>query len=310
MALDILRLVAGLIVLIVAADRLVLSAVRIAKVLNISVVIIGAVIVGFGTSVPEFVVSGIASLQGNTGLAMSNVVASNTANITLVLGTAAVLATVHTARNVIRREGVLMLISVVALAVVLVGGYVSIVEGVLLMAGMVIAIFLLIRWSAEDPEMVDGELDDIEADPSRLWIEVLYGAIALGATIVAGHQLLVGVEGIGTELGFSVILMGVITGVGTSLPELSAAIAGARRGHSDLVLGNVLGSNIFNSLGVAGLAAILGPGDISGAPPLLLVLMVGGAAFAGLFAFTRQIITRTEGFVLIAIFAVYVLASL
>ena len=91
MALDILRLVAGLIILIVAADRLVISAVRIAKVLNISVVIIGAVIVGFGTSVPEFVVSGLASAKGDIGLAMSNVVASNTSNITLVLGVAALL---------------------------------------------------------------------------------------------------------------------------------------------------------------------------------------------------------------------------
>ncbi|MGI9667414.1 MAG: sodium:calcium antiporter [Acidimicrobiia bacterium] len=310
MALDILRLVAGLVVLIVAADRLVISAVRVAKVLNVSVVIIGAVIVGFGTSIPEFVVSALAAANGNTGLAMSNVVSSNTANLTLVLGVAAVLATVHTARAVIRREGLLMLVSVLALAAVLLGGYVSRVEGVLLMIAMVVALVFLVRWAKDDPEMVDGELDDIEADRSRIWIEVLYGGIALAATVVAGQQLLIGVEGIGAELGFSVLLMGVITGVGTSLPELSAAIAGARRGHSDLVLGNVLGSNIFNSLGVAGLAAVIGPGDISAAPTLLLVLMVGAAVFAGVFAFTRQIITRTEGFVLVAIFVVYVLASL
>ncbi len=310
MALDILRLVAGLVILIVAADRLVISAVRIAKVLNISVVIIGAVIVGFGTSVPEFVVSGLAAANGDIGLAMSNVVASNTSNITLVLGLAALIATVATARNVIRREGLLMLASVTALAIVLLGGYIHRIEGVVLLIGMAAAIIMLVRWARDDPDAVEGEFDDIEADRSRVWIEVLYGVVALAATVVAGQQLLLGVEGIGEELGFSVLLMGVITGVGTSLPELSAALAGARRGHSDLVLGNVLGSNVFNSLGVAGLAAVIGPGSVDGAPTLLLALMVGSAAFAGIFAYTRQIITRTEGFILVSIFVVYVLASL
>jgi cation:H+ antiporter len=309
-ALDIVRLVAGLVILIVAADRLVISAVRIAKTLNISVIVIGAVIVGFGTSVPEFVVSSLAASQGNLGLAMSNVVASNTANISLVLGLSALLATVSTARNVIRREGLLMLASVIALALVLVGGTANRFEGAMLALGMVGAIVLLVRWARRDPGPMSDELDDIDVDPARVWVETLYGLVALVATVVAGQQLLLGVEGIGTELGFSVVLMGMITGVGTSLPELSAALAGARRGHSDLVLGNVLGSNVFNSLGVAGMAAIIGPGVVDGVTGVLLMLMVASAMFAGLFAFTRQIITRSEGFALVGVFLLYTLASL
>jgi len=275
MALDILRLVAGLVILIVAADRLVISAVRIAKILNVSVIVIGAVIVGFGTSVPEFVVSALAASEGNVGLAMSNVVASNTTNIGLVLGLAAVLATVSTARKVIRREGLLMLVSVSALAIVLATGSVTRIEGSLLVLGMVGAIILLLRWSKDDPSAVEDDLAEIDADPGRLWVEVVYGTIALIATVVAGQQLLIGVEGIGETFGLSVVMMGMITGVGTSLPELSAALAGARRGHSDLVLGNVLGSNVFNSLGVAGLAALIGPGTVDGVTAILLVLMVG-----------------------------------
>ena len=129
-------------------------------------------------------------------------------------------------------------------------------------------------------------------------------------TIIAGHQLLTGVEGLGARFGFSIVLMGLITGVGTSLPELSAAIAGARRGHSDLVLGNVLGSNIFNSLGVAGLAAVVGPGSLTGVTWILLVVMIGAAAFAGFFAFSQQIIIRTEGLILIALFTLFAIASL
>lgn len=308
MALDIIRLVVGLVILIIAADRLVISAVRVAKVLNISVVIIGAVIVGFGTSVPEFVVSGLAAAQGNVSLGISNVVASNTANIGLVLGLSALIATVATQRNVIRREGVLMFVAVAALTIVLVGGFISRLEGILLLIGMVAAIVLLVRWAREEP---DGEaIDEVEEiDPSRIWQEVVYGLVALVATVVAGQQLLIGVEGIGTELGFSVVFMGMITGVGTSLPELSAALAGARRGHSDLVLGNVLGSNIFNSLGVAGVAAVIGPGEVTGVGGLLLGLMITAAAAAGVFAYTRQVITRTEGFFLVLLFIVYVLAS-
>jgi cation:H+ antiporter len=309
-AIDILRLVAGLVILIVAADRLVISAVRIAKILNVSVIVIGAVIVGFGTSVPEFVVSALAASEGNVSLAMSNVVASNTTNIGLVLGLAAVLATVSTSRRVIRREGMLMLVSVSALAIVLATGSVTRVEGVLLVLGMVLAIVLLLRWSKDDSAAVEDELAEIDSDPARLWLEVLYGIVALIATVVAGQQLLAGVEGIGETLGLSMVVMGMITGIGTSLPELSAALAGARRGHSDLVLGNVLGSNVFNSLGVAGLAALIGPGTVDGVTAILLVLMVGAAAFAGVFAFTRQVITRVEGIALIAVFVAYVLASL
>lgn len=313
MAWDILRLIAGLVILIVAADRLVVSAVRIARIARISVVIIGAVIVGFGTSVPEFVVTGLAAGKGNVSLGMSNVVASNTANVGLVLGIAAALATVGTARSVIRREGLLMLLSVSALALMLAGGYASRIEGIGLLIAMVVAIVLLIRWSRSDPDALPDEFEDFDdgdVDSSRLGVEALYGVVSLVATIVAGQQLLTGVENIGEELGFSIVLMGMITGVGTSLPELSAALAGARRGHSDLVLGNVLGSNVFNSLGVAGLAAVIGPGEIDGVPPSLLGIMVAVALVAGVFAITRSRVSRLEGLILIGVFAIYVSLSL
>ena len=309
MALDIFRLVAGLIILIVAADRLVISAVRIARILNVSVVIIGAVIVGFGTSVPEFVVSGLAASSGNLDLAMSNIVASNTSNLTLILGTAALIATVATTYRVMRREGLLMLVAMAVLAIVLIDGWVSRWEGVLLAVGMVASIVALVRWAQQEPDDEFEEVEDFDTTPGRLWVEVIYGLLALVATVLAGQQLLTGVENIGQELGLSVLIMGLITGVGTSLPELSAAVAGARRGHTDLVVGNVLGSNIFNSLGVAGFAALIGPGSVGEVTGLLLVLMMIAAALAGVFAYTRQVITRTEGFILVVVFALYLGAS-
>lgn len=310
MGIDILRVVAGLVILIVAADRLVLSAVRVAKVFNVSVVVIGAVIVGFGTSVPEFVVSSIAASRGETGLAMSNIVASNTANLTLVLGAAALLAVLVTKKQIIRREGLLMLASVATFAAVLVDGQVSITEGVLLVVGLVFAVWLLVYWSRDGEDDLASEIEDIVADPDRVWTEILYGLVAMVATIVAGQQLLLGVVSIGDDLGLSVVFMGLITGVGTSLPELSAALAGARRGAPDLVLGNVLGSNIFNSLGVAGVAAILGPGVVEGVPVVLIGIMLLSAVFAGAFAYTSQRITRVEGAILLGTFSAYMALSL
>lgn len=310
LALDILRIVVGLLILVVAADRLVLSAVRIAKILNVSVIIIGAMIVGFGTSVPEFVVSALAASDGQTGLAMSNVVASNTANLTIVLGASALIAVLATQQSVIKREGLLMLASVGLLAAILIDGQVSTTEGAILVAGMAVAIGLLILWAKNGTGQSSDDMSDIVADPARIWHEVTFGVVALVATVIAGQLLLDGVVAVGDAMGLSVVFMGLITGVGTSFPELSAAIAGARRGASDLVLGNVLGSNIFNSLGVAGLAAIIGPGEFGGAPPLLLAVMIAAAVFAGLFAFTSQRITRAEGVGLIGVFVVYALLAI
>jgi cation:H+ antiporter len=310
LGIDILRVVAGLVILIVAADRLVLSAVRIAKVFNVSVVVIGAVVVGFGTSVPEFVVSAIAASKGQTGLAMNNVVASNTAHLTLLLGSAAFMAVLVTRKQIVRREGLVMLGSVAALAAVLVDRRVSVAEGMLLLAGLIIAVWLLVRWTRNGDADAGDAIEDIVANPERVWIEVLYGIVALAATVVAGQQLLIGVVSIGEGLGLSVVFMGFITGVGTSLPELSAALAGARRNASDLVLGNVLGSNIFNSLGVAGMAAILGPGVVEGVPPILIGIMMLAAIFAGVFAYTSQRISRFEGGVLLGTFLLYMVLAL
>ena len=308
MAVDIVRVVAGLVILVIAADRLVLSAVRIAKVLDISAIIVGAVIVGFGTSVPEFVVSAIAASDGKLDLAMSNVVASNIANVTLVLGVAALMAHIATKTAVIRREGLLMLVSVTLLGAFLMTGTVGRIEGVILLVAMAAALMTLLRWSKSTDSQVD--LESMEAHESKLLLEIVYGIVALIATVVAGRVLLTGVVGMGEELGLSVVFLGVLTGVGTSLPELSAAVSAARRKQTDIVLGNVLGSNTFNSLGVAGLAAVIGPGDVGGLGIPLILLMIGVAVAAGIFAYTKQRISKTEGVVLLAVFAAYAVLSL
>lgn len=331
MLLDLVYLVGGLAVLIFAADRLVTAAVRISRFLGISAVLIGAVIVGFGTSAPEFLVSGLAAAEGHLDLAMSNVISSNISNVTLVLGSAAVLTTLASRRSIVRREGALMFAAVVALALALADGWIQLWEGALLGLGMIGAVYLLVRWSRVDgpvPMVFDeddggrveddgggatgtGEGDDDDAGSNRrdraaIGREIVIGLVALVFTLLAADFLLDGAVGFGERLGLSPAFLGLLTGVGTSLPELSAALAGARRRHADLVLGNVMGSNIFNSLGVAGVAAVLGSGELQHIGPGLLIVMVLACALAGAFANTGQRIIRAEGITLLIGFIIYV----
>jgi cation:H+ antiporter len=334
--LDAASAIGGLILLILAADRLVVSAVRISRALGVSTILIGAVIVGFGTSAPEFLVSGLAASEGRLDLAVSNIVSSNTANVTLVLGSAAILATIVAQRRVIRREGALMFAAVVVLSATLANGVLSIFEGVVLWLLMIGAVYLLVRWAGEggalfDPGSGRTEFDTDEPSEDRIddddeerrdadedrdaidrsWRrevgrELIIGLLALVVTLIAADLLLDGAIGLGEEFGLSAAFIGFLTGVGTSLPELSAGLAGARRRQSDLVLGNVLGSNIFNSLGVAGTAAILGPGALTEVDVPIIGLMLVACLLAGVFAYSgRERISRIEGFALLAYFFAY-----
>ncbi len=319
MWLDVILLVGGLIALIYAADRLVRSAVTISRAFGVSAVLIGAVIIGFGTSVPEFVVSGLAALDGQLDLAVANVVTSNVANVTLVLGAAAVVSVLVARQRVIRREGALMLAAVVALAAVLADARLDLWEGVVSLVLLGGAIALMVRWSTDDPDGVAGADDDVETDTvgddmnpveSSRWRgqigrEIIIGVVALTATVVAARFMLDGVIGLGERFGLSVVALGLVTGVGTSLPEVAAALASARRKQPELALGNVLGSNIFNSLGVIGFAAVLGSGPLDSIGPILLAAMVVAAVVAGLFAYTGRRIDRLEGMLLLTGFVVF-----
>ncbi|GMQ84688.1 MAG: calcium/sodium antiporter [Acidimicrobiia bacterium] len=322
MWLDVILLVGGMIALIFAADRLVRSAVAISRAFGMSAVLIGAVIIGFGTSVPEFVVSGLAAVEGELDLAVANVVSSNFANVTLVLGAAAVVSVLVARRRVIRREGALMLAAVMVLTAVLADRRLAIWEGLVLFVLLGGAIALMLGWSKDDPDGVAEALDDVEASvileddkvvASRrlrgVGGEIIIGLVALAITVIGANFMLDGVIGLGERFGLSVVALGLVTGVGTSLPELAAALASARRRQPELALGNVLGSNIFNSLGVVGLVAVLGPGSLDAIGPILLAAMVAAAVVAGVFAYTGWSINRLEGAVLLVGFVVFTIVA-
>lgn len=295
--------------LVAAADRLVVSAVRLSRELGVSAVLIGALVIGLGTSVPELLVSVIAAIDQRLDVAVANVVGSNVANLTLVLGGAALMAPVVAQARTLRREGMLMLISVLGLSAVLVGGVVERWEGAALLGGMVLAVYVLVRWSVGDGDArpaAEVEVGGLAGGKVRLkWLTGATGLVALAATVLSANLLLNGALEIGERVGLSETFLGVMLGVGTSLPELATALAAMRRRETDLVVGNVLGSNIFNSLAVAGVAGLVGPGILIGITTPVLALMVLAAVVAGFFARTGQRLVRSEGVLLLAGFVVF-----
>ncbi len=310
---SILAVLVGLALLMIAADRLVVAAVHVSRAIGVSAILIGALIIGLGTSIPELMVSVLAAAEDNLDVAMANVVGSNIANVTLVLGAATLIAPVGARLRTLNREGVLMLLSVFALFAVLLDGEVTVFEGVLLLVGLLVALYLLVRWSIAEPGSDPaGEAAVIEAVTERARSVALQVAIGLGAlavTIYAAGLLLDGALEIGAELELSDAFLGVMLGVGTSLPELATALASIRRGESDLVVGNVLGSNLFNSLAVAGSAAVLGSGSLLDLGATSLWLMVGSCVAAGFMLRTGQQIVRREGLLLLVFFFVFATAT-
>lgn len=306
MAGAIVAVVIGLVLLVVAADRLVVSAVRLSQTLGVSAILIGAVVVGLGTSVPELLVSSLAAADGEIDVAMANVVGSNIANVTLVLGSAALLAWIAAPRGIMRREGVLMVVAVSGLSLALWDGELVRYEAGILLFGMLIAIYLLLRWSLrgwEGAEAIDSEVEEILAGRARPpWMELLIGVASLALTLFGANLLLGGAVDIAEEVGLSDTFLGLLLGVGTSLPELATTLASVRRKESDLVIGNVVGSNLFNSLAVAGTAGLVGPGLLQDLGRPALIYMVAVALGAGLLTQSGQRLVRWNGAVLLLAF--------
>ncbi len=305
-------LLGGLVLLATAADRFVLSAARLSKVWGVSPILIGALVVGMGTSSPELLVSVLAALSGEVDLAVGNAVGSNVANVTLVLGATAVLAPLTGNLRVLRREGVLMFIAVCGFTLAVYDLELQRFEGVLLLSSMVLAAFLVVRWARSDQRaglaMPDG--DDADVSEISKGKEIGMGVFALLLTLLGAELLVRGGTELASHMGVDSAFVGLtLVAVGTSLPELATSIAGVRRGEHDMVIGNVVGSNLFNALAVAGVAGTLGPGPIDPSFRLASLVMVGCAALAGLLAFTGRELVRWEGILLMCGFAGFVWLS-
>lgn len=294
----------GLVMLTFAADAFVQGAARLAAEYQVSPVVIGAVVIGFGTSAPEMVVSGLASGQGNQDIAIGNIIGSNVANLTLVLGVASLLVLLRMSSQTVQREAPLAVGSVVLFAVLVQGGLERW-EGIVLAVALAAALSWLLSdlRSGSEVELVGEVREFIDADwgvdPSQ---EIGRTVLGLIGTLVGAQLTVYGAVGVADELGLAEGFVGLtLVAMGTSLPELVTVVAAARRGEDELVLGNLLGSNIFNSLAVGSIAALVGPGplDDPGLTGWPVVMMVLTAVVACVFMITDRTVARREGIILL-----------
>jgi cation:H+ antiporter len=302
-ALQILAMAGGALALALAADAFVLGAARLAMALRVSAVVVGAVVIGCGTSLPELVTGALAAGQGALGIAVGSLVGSNVANLTLVAGAAAVVAPIAIASATLRREAPLALLATVGLALLVPGGM-GRVEGAILLAAFAGALALMLAGARRPDEPLREEVDRYAGPAPAVRREALrVGAALVG--VAAGAQALVwGATGLAADLGVADGVIGLTAvAVGTSLPELVTAVQAARRGEPDLIVGNLLGSTVFNSLGIAGVAVLIGPGTVDGVGAGPLIAMVAVAALAAGSMATGRRLSRLEGAALVACYA-------
>lgn len=321
MLFPILAVIGGLVLLVWSADRFVGGAAATSARLGLSPLLIGMLVIGFGTSAPELTVSALAAAQDNSGLALGNAYGSNIANIGLILGLVALISPLTVHSSVIRRELPVLGAATLVSALMMLGGVLQRWEGILLLLGlaafMAFSIINSMRSSRsvveeEDALAVDA-LAEVDAQHMTLKQGILWTLVGLVLLVISSRILVWGAVDIARALGVSDLIIGLtVVAVGTSLPELASALSALRRNEHDLVLGNVVGSNLFNTLGVVGLAALISPID-AGHEVLfrdwtVMTIMTGMmAVFAMGWKGRQGRINRLEGAALLAIFIGYTL---
>ncbi len=269
MFLNLVALVVGLVVLVVAADKFITGTVTIAKKFGVSPLLIGLTIVGLGTSAPEILVSAIASWQGNAGLAVGNALGSNIANIGLILGFTALVSPLAFNSTLLKRElPILMAVSLICYFMVFDG--LGEVDGILMLLMLVTFLVWLVRSAKKDSRKIElndaleeGVIAEIPEDVSegKAWLFFVLGLIGL----LASSRLLVwAAVNIAVSFGVSDLVIGLtIVALGTSLPELAASITSVLKKEDDLAVGNIIGSNMYNLLAVYSLPGLIAPGPVA-----------------------------------------------
>ena len=252
-------LVIGLALLVYSADKFVVGAAATAKHVGISTMLIGLIVVGFGTSAPEMVVSAIASLEGNSGMALGNAVGSNITNIGLVLGVGLLIVPMTVKGETLRREIPILILITLITFWLLYDLQLSHLDGWLLLGGMLFVTLLIAYFGLrEGSDAFAHELEaEIELDIS-LKLSVFFLLLGIVFLPLASQLMVIGATNIAQHFGVSDLVIGLtIVAFGTSLPELAATIASAAKNEHDLAIGNVVGSNMFNLLGVIGISGII-----------------------------------------------------
>lgn len=302
---NLLLMIVGFAALIWSADKFLSGAAATATNLGVSNVVIGLTVVSLGTSAPEIVVALTAALEGNAILAIGNAIGSNIANIGLVLGITAIIAPLPFSKNVLRRELPWLLGATVLAVVLLFDRELSFVDGLILLAGLAYILWQLLRSEKNIDPAESALANEVEELPvMRQGSAILWLLVGLAVLLASAQLLVYAATEIAIELGISSMIIGLtIVAIGTSLPELAATVGSAIKGHSDIAIGNIVGSNILNILAVLAV-----PGLISSTALDFTALwrdsgmMLALTLMLALFAYglnSRAVITRFEGFVML-----------
>ncbi len=296
----------GFIVLMKSADMLVDNATELALRLGISTFLVGVLIIGFGTSAPEMFVSAMAALENKGNLAVGNALGSNITNIAVVLGLAAVINRVPVARDSAISEIPILILTGVIGAYFLLDGELGLVDGAVLL----IVLMTYLYWSSQNGSNA-VEMEEIEkhshAERTTSALITL-SAFSIILLMLASKVLVFGAVEIAEFFGVSDLVIGLtVVAIGTSLPELAAAIAAARRKVHDMIIGNIIGSNVFNVLGVLGITGVIQTTQVE--PAVIwrdFPVMLGITVLMLVIALTRKSFGRIEGIALLSIYAAYV----
>lgn len=306
MLLDLTYVVLSLVLLYYGAELLVGGASGLAIRFGVSPLVVGLTVVAYGTSAPELLVSVQGALAGQGGLSAGNVVGSNIFNTCVILGAAALMKPIGTQLRVLRFDAPLMVLVSLAGLWALSNGYLGRAEAVLLLLGAIAYTVGNYAIGRGDPEQASAADEGPHPAQRPLWVMVvqLLGGLLL---LVGGSKLLVtGAVGLATMWGVSEAVIGLtIVAAGTSMPELATSVVAARKGESDIALGNVVGSNLFNILFILGCAGCIHPFGAEGVGRFDLWFMVGTAVVLWPLIWTRHRLGRTEGSLLLASYGAY-----
>ena len=306
------QIIIGLALLALGGEGVVRGAVGVARRLGVSELLIGLTLVGFGTSTPELLTSLNAAAAGSPGIAIGNVVGSNIGNILLIFAIVILVRPVLVDRKAITRDSAVMIgVSALLVAIAVFVGEMARWVGGVFVAGLIAYIviaFLMERKGGSPAEMHAGEVKEHTGEkPDPLGLSIVFALGGLGLLIVGADQLVSGAITLAQAVGMSETVIGLtIVAIGTSLPELVASLAAALKGRSDVAIGNIIGSNIYNILGILGLTALIAPVSV---PPDMIgrdwIALFGAAVLLVALAFINGKFGRLAGLAFIALYGVY-----
>ncbi len=309
MFIQVLILIFGLALLVGGAEALVSGSARLALRLGIAPIFIGLTIVAFGTSAPEFAVSMEAALNGSSAIALGNIVGSNIANIGLILGITAILAPTRIDTQLIRIQMPILIVVSILLWLLLIDGEIGMIDGILLSLGLIV--FVVVSYRQADPQQASAEaaLPEVSKNPALSKLPVSIALIIGGlALLIVGSQLFVeSAVTLAQLFGVSEVFIGLtIVAVGTSLPEFATSVLAALHKQPDIAVGNIVGSNVFNILGILGVTAIVTPISSLDISVVDLAVMLLFAIALLQLARSGFIFSRIEGFMLLATYVAYI----